>query len=99
MLTKLRKVQSTKISYVNCDFILGSVSIVNRLWSFAHYIYSDYRRSMALYLSSHFCFSLRTSVFGMLNWKVWLFMTPKVIEQSRGQKRMTHMSKLMHSDL
>eukprot|EP00171_Calliarthron_tuberculosum_P002661 IDg2661t1 len=46
MLTKRRKVQSLKISYINCDFILGSVAIVERLWSCAHYIYSDYRRSM-----------------------------------------------------
>lgn len=34
-------------SYINCDYILGSVAEVERLWSMARYVLQDHRSSMS----------------------------------------------------
>jgi hypothetical protein len=34
--------------YINCDYILGSVAEVERLWSLAKYVLQDHRSSMSL---------------------------------------------------
>ncbi|KAI0560856.1 Ribonuclease H-like protein [Gracilaria domingensis] len=45
-LTKKRKVVMKKEKYMNCDFILGSVAEVERLWSIAKNVLTDNRKSM-----------------------------------------------------
>ena len=36
----------TQENYINCDYILGSVAEVERLWSMARYVLQDHRTSM-----------------------------------------------------
>ncbi len=45
-LAKRRKVGHGTESYINCDFILGSVAEVERLFSMAKYVMAENRRSL-----------------------------------------------------
>jgi len=44
--TKRRKVQESRQEYINCDFITGTSNRVERLFSAARLIVTDYRKSM-----------------------------------------------------
>ena len=45
-LLKKRKTEVTRNQYTNCDFILGSVAEVERLWSISKYVFRENRRSL-----------------------------------------------------
>ncbi len=42
---KKQKFSEVQDRYINCDFILGSVAEVERIWSLAKYILADTRKS------------------------------------------------------
>ncbi len=45
-----KKAPSSSDEFIHCDFILGSVAEVERLWSLAKYVLTDDRRQMTFQL-------------------------------------------------
>ena len=45
-IAKRQKMSHHRDEYINCDFILGSVAEVERVWSISEYILSNHRRSL-----------------------------------------------------